>query len=265
MLSHKWILSFPVTAILGAGAVWAPNLSGQDLPGMAASVIQQSELARQAVTARDSAAAVDHIRQATALADEILKATPQQPQPVLVRVDKEVDTSTTYAPVKGNKSGEFSENRLKNNTWVQDAQENITISKLDVTSAAMRLQAAQNAIGREDWVTADSQLAAIPASVIRTNVEGNLPLLEARQNLRLARMRVQEEKFKDARLPLLAAARDLADYEKLSPGPRAQEAESLRQQIDAYSRTVRHDHTNAVNQIDAWLSPIDKWNGELAE
>jgi hypothetical protein len=250
--------TFSIAAIATAACVGA---WGQGLPGMATGVIQQSDLARQAVAHRDSAAALDHIRQGSTLADQILKSAPPQPQPVLVWVYKNIDTTTTYSPVKRNPNDELTE-RLKKNTSVRDVEGNITTGKLDVTSAAAHLAAAQNAVERQDWVTADSELGAIPNSVIRTSVEGSMPLLEARQNLELAHMRVLESKFKDARAPLRAAAQDLANYEKLSPGPHANDAEYLRQQIEAYSQTIAHRPAHAAQQIEMWLQPIDKWSQE---
>jgi hypothetical protein len=250
--------TFFILAVTGAAccAAWAQNL-----PGMAEGVIQQSDLARKAVSQHDSAAALDHIQQGTILADEILKAAPPQPKPVLVQVYKNIDTTSTYAPVKRRASDQL-DDRLKKNTSIRDVQGNITIGKLDVTSAATRLAAAGNAVERADWVTADSQLGAIPGSIIRTSVEGSMPLLEARQNLELAQMRVLEFKFKDAKAPLRTAAEDLANYEKLY-GAHATDVEYLREQIDAYAQRIGHDHANAANRINAWLQPIDKWNQEV--
>jgi len=89
-----------------------------------------------------------------------------------------------------------------------------------------------------------------------------MPLLEARQNLRLARMRVLEDKYKDARAPLEAAVQDLADYEKLSSGPHARDAAYLRDKIEAFAHVVAHRPADALMQIDAWLDPIEKWYDE---
>jgi hypothetical protein len=252
--------TFFIVAVTGAASVaaWAQNL-----PGMAEGVLQQSDLARQAVAQHDSAGALDHIRQGTILANEILKAAPPQPQPVLVQVYKNIDTTSTYAPVKRKASDELTD-RLQKNTSVRDVEGNITVGKLDVTSAASRLGAARDAVERADWATANAQLGAIPNSIIRTSVEGSMPLMEARENLELARTRVQESKFKDAEAPLRAAAEDLARYGELH-GAHATDIEYIRGQIDAYAHTIRHDHANAANQINAWLQPIDKWNQEVAD
>ena len=47
------------------------------------------------MAARDEAAALDHIRQGNILADEILEASPAQPQPVLVRVHQDIVATPT--------------------------------------------------------------------------------------------------------------------------------------------------------------------------
>lgn len=254
------IVSIATVTLAAAVAVWA-----QDLPGMAVGILQQTDLARQAVTGQDTAAALDHIRQASSLAGEIFQAKPGAPQPVLVRVYQDIDTTTTYAPTKRSRSGEYNPDRLKEDTSIRDVEGNVTTARLNVTSAAARLAAAQNAIERQDWVSASSELGAVPASIIRTNVEGTMPLLEARQNLELARIRILENKYKDAAAPLRAAARNLSDYEQLTSAPRAQDAEYYRERIETFSRIIRNRPANAAEQIDAWLAPINKWNSEAAD
>ncbi len=225
----------------------------QNIPGLAGGVLEQSKLARQAVIEHDQAAALDHIRQGSALAAEILQATPPStPRPVLVRIYKSTETTTTYAPAKRN-------GRLKKNATVAGTETKITTGRLDVSSAATRFHDAQAAVERNDWTAADSDLRAIPESIVQTTVEGNMPLLEARQNLRLARMRVEEGRYRDAAAPLRAAADDLADYEKLGLGPLGQNAEYFRQQIANYARTIETHHDEAAQQIDYWLGYIDKW------
>jgi hypothetical protein len=187
------------------------------------------------------------------LAASILQATPPStPRPVLVRIYKSTETTTTYAPAKRN-------GRLTKNATVAGMETRITSGRLDVSSAATRFQDAEAAIERDDWITAGSDLRAIPESVVQTTVEGNMPLFEARQNLRLARMRVEEGRYKDAPAPLRAAPADLADYERLSLGPLGQNAEYFRQQIADYARTVEKHHYEAAKQIDYWLGFVDKW------
>jgi hypothetical protein len=257
-------VSIGAVALAAAVATWAQNVP-PNISGMAAGILQQSDLARQMVAQHNSDAALDHIRQASTLANEIFQAKPGAPTPLLVRVYQDIDTTTTYAPTKRSRTGEYSADRLKKDTSIRDVDANITTARLDITSAAAHLTAAQNAVERQDWVTADSELGAIPASIIRTNVEGTMPLLEAKQNLELARMRVLENKYKDAEAPLRAAAQNLSDYERMTSAPRAMDAEYYREQIDTFARIVRHRPANAAQQIDAWLTPINTWNSEAAD
>ncbi|HEY7389073.1 MAG TPA: hypothetical protein VH640_11235 [Bryobacteraceae bacterium] len=228
----------------------------QNIPGLAGGILAQSKLAQQAVLQHDKAAALDHIRQGSASAAQILQATPPSaPRPVLVRIYKSTETTTTYAPAKRN-------GRLKKYATAAGTETQITTGRLDVSSAATRLQDAEAAVERDDWTTANSDLRAIPESVIQTTVQGNMPLLEARQNLRLAKMRVEEGHYKDAAVPLRAAADDLADYEHLSPGALGQNAEYFRQQIANYAGTIAKNHQDAAMQIDYWLGYVDKWYKE---
>ena len=200
----------------------------QNISGMAAELIRQSELAREASLQRNRIPALSHIGRAQALAEEILEAAPPEPQPVLVRVYR------TNEPA-------------------------VSTGRLDVSSASRRLESAAKAVQNDHWVTADSDLSAIPESLIRTKVEGTMPLLEARQDLSLALIRVQERRFHAAVAPLGETAQDLAEFERLVPGPIAQDAEYFRQRIDSYASQLPRHHAYAVGEIEYFQSFIDQW------
>jgi hypothetical protein len=78
---------------------------------------------------------------------------------------------------------------------------------------------------------------------LRVNPEEGTPLASARQSLQLACARVLEVEPDAAAAALRQAARHLAAYETLFPGPRAEQAEYMRQQI--LEQTARmHDDPN---------------------
>jgi hypothetical protein len=231
----------------------------QDLPGMAAGVLQQTNLARQAISAHEKSAALDHVRQGLTLTTQIQQASGPE-RPLLVAVSKEIDTTTTYRPVKHRKSDEMNADRLKKNTSVREVEGTVTTSKLDVTSAADHLQTAQSALERDDWTAADSALAAIPGTMVQSSGNTYMPLMKAKENLQLARARVLDGKPKDAAAPLRAAAEALADWERQAPGPHTQEAESMRQSMLAYANNIHKDHADAVERITSWLTPVEQWN-----
>lgn len=241
-------------------ACLAGDAGAADLPGMAAGILKEAGLARQAVSSHNPTAALDHIRKAEILTGEIENNAPPEPRPILVPVYKEVDTTSTYRPVKRSKESGLTPKRLENDTSVREVQAQITTGELDVTSSGQRLRQAQTAIESGNWTEADGQLAAIPDSVIRKQVEADMPLLTARQNLVLARSRILEGKYKDAKAPLYAAARALGDYERLSPyGAHNQDAEYMRQQIDSCADHIKRQHTEMLARVDGWLEPVNQW------
>ncbi len=201
-----------------------------DESGDAATLLAETGRARQAIVRHDRQAALEHTCNALAQAHKILNSVPRStPRPVLV-------------PVYSGSAKRGS---------------------LDITTAADRLATARSALERSDWVTADTALSAIPDGLIQSKVEGQMPLLQARQHLLDARSRVLENRFEAAAQPLRAAAESVVAFEKLYPGPQAKDAEAIRQQIEKYARQIATDHANALSQIDMWLQPIEQWNRNL--
>ncbi len=236
-----------------------------DLPGMAAGILEQTGQARQAVANRDRDSAVTHLDQADELVRQIEKEVPPKTRPILVPVYRETDATSSYAPVKRGRSGQAPERRFEKNTSVRSVEGETTIGRLDVTTAADRLQAARAALDRADWTAADTALAAIPNAVLRTVVVGNMPLMSARENLTLARNRVLDGQYKDAAAPLRAAAQALADFEKIAPGPRAQDAEYARQKIETCASNIEKDHSDTAGQIEDWLEQVTAWEQEMTK
>ena len=218
---------FPVlcVAVLAGGTAGAQD---QDTSTMASELLRDAGRARQAITDRNRQKAIQLVKQALTLAHRIIDNTPSNatpPPPVLISV------------YRGNaKRGD-----------------------LDVTSATDRLETAQAVLSRGDWVGADTALSAIFDSII-DRVDGTMPLLQARQELLLARSRVAERQYEAAARPLHAAARRLADFEKLYPGPQAQAADAMRQQLEDYARNIKVAHRDATFRIDTWLRQVDTWN-----
>jgi hypothetical protein len=252
----RYGFSVPSVTLLFAAAV----LNAQrDLPGMAQGMIEQSKLAQQAVVSRDQAGAVDHIKQGLALADEIRQKSPDSARPLLEPVYREVETTTTYTPVK-HKDGEMSADRLKHDTSIRGVEGDVTTKNLDVLAAADHLREAQTALERGDWSAADGALAAVAASVVVTHSQGNMPLNMARQNLELAKLRVTNGKFKEAAVPLRSAAQALGDFEKNCTGQQATDVESARQAVLAYADSISHNHDGASGKIDEWIGSVNRWN-----
>jgi len=229
-----------------------------NLPGMAAGILDQAKLARQAVASRDKDGAADHIKQGLSLAEEIRQNSPDAAGPILVPVYRQVETTTTYTPVK-HKDGEMSADRLKSDTSIRGVAGEVTTSRLDVMAAADHLHGAQASLESGDWGGADAALAAVASSVVVTQSQGNMPLDMARQNLELARVRIVSGKYKDSAAPLRSAAQALADFEKTCTGEQAASVDSARQAMLGYADRISHDHDGASGKIDGWLASLDQW------
>ncbi len=232
----------------------------QDLPGLAAGILDQTEQARRDVAAHSQQSALEHIRIAASMAGDIQTAKPNT-SPILVPVYSTTQTATTYTPIKKPKAPDYevTTNRMKKDTSIREVEADVTTTELNVTNAANRLTAARVAVEQNDWTAAENDLAAIPAAVVNVRNQDAMPLLKAKQNLELAKVRVLDGKYKDAVMPLRAAAEGLADYERVSPGPHAQDAEYLRQQLLSYSDQVTHHHDEADVRIDGWLDQVNAW------
>jgi hypothetical protein len=253
----KWI---PFAAAACTVTLWGQD-QPKDLPNLAAGVLEQTALAQEAISAHDKIAALDHIKMAQMIAADIQKR--GGPAPVLVPVRTEVETTSTYTPVK-HKDGEMTASRLKKNTSIREVDAEITTSNLNVTVAADRLADAQTAMEHDDFATAGKALSGVTASIVTTRSEGGMPLLMARQNLELARARILDGKYHDAAVPLRSAAEALDQYARQFPGPNAEKAEDMRVQIDAYAAEITHHHEDALMRIESWLDPVDHWyNGTI--
>jgi ribosomal protein S20 len=226
------------------------------LPNLAAGVMEQTAAARKALSAYDKNAALDAIKRARATADEILQK--GGPAPVLVPVRVEIETTSTYTPVKHH-TGEMTASRMKKDTSIREVQADTTNTNLNVTAAADFLGQAQTAIERDDFAAAQTALNGVSNSIVTTQSQGDMPLLKARDNLQLARARVLEGKYRDAVVPLRSAAEALDEYARAFPGPNAEQAEYMRASIDDYAGKIAHNHDGAITYIDSWLDPINQW------
>ena len=224
---------------------------------MAAGILTQADVARQAVRNRDQSAALDHIRQAQLLAAEIQRQSAGQPEPLLIPVRSETETTTMYTDVKRSKSGEMTAGRMKKNTHASDVEQQTSTDDLNVTTAVDYLSAAKSDLQREDWTAADTDLANVANLVHITAADEPASLLQAHQNLLLARARLVEEKYHDAVAPLREAEHALSDFEERDRGPLAQQAEDMRQDIEVMAAHIHRD--GSIDKIDDWLHTLERW------
>ena len=82
----------------------------------------------------------------------------------------------------------------------------------------------------------------------------------ALENLDLARVRVAEGKYKDARMPL-EIGRPGACGVPADEGqpPRRTSAEIMRTEMDAYADKIGRDHSDAARLIEDWYDTVKDW------
>lgn len=239
---HRHILLLIAAA---AAASAQSNVANPDLSNLAAGVLQQTRMARQAIASRDRDSAVGHVRQALATVSEIQQKAGELPRPLMIPIGSQTETSTTVTPV--HKNGD-----LKHNSAVRGVNGDTTTTRLNITAAADRLPAAEAALESGNWTAADAALGDIEGSMSVTETNGNMPLNMARQNLEIAKARVMDGKYHDAVLPLRSAAQALGDYERHCSGQQAANIEMTRQEMLSMAAHITHEHESAVGRIDAW-------------
>jgi hypothetical protein len=224
-----------------------------NLPNLAAGVLDQTGQARQAIAAHDRDTAIGHVRRAIATVDQIQQSATDSARPLMIPVYREVETTTTVTPVKHKDAA------LKHNSSVRGVDGESTTARLDITAAGERLHAAQASLEAGDFSAADAALGAVEKSVSVTQTTGDMPLRMVKQNLELAKARVQDGKYREAELPLKSAAQAIGDYERLFPDRRTADMESARQAMLGYSAKIAHEHDDAAGRIDAWMDMLRQW------
>ncbi len=251
-------LALVATLVAGPGALWC-----QTTPGMALTALQETRLAQQAVSIQEPGAALQHVRQARSMLAEIRKSAQPSAEPLLVPISAQVDSTSTYTPVKRSKSGEMTASRMKRRTSVREVEGDITTDQLNVTLASAHLDAAEDALERNDPVAAGSALAAVNNDVVRTETRADMPLMKLRENLELARARFLEGKNKAAATPLRSAAEALAEFRGGSPAVHPGEIDTMRTEIEAAERDARHGHAIDTSRLDFWLNQTKNLQREV--
>jgi hypothetical protein len=243
------LLMIPCAAALVAAGAESTQTVNINVTELANGIVNQSKQARQAVAAGDRTTALSDIDSAISMADTITSTA----APSVVPLYREVETTTLYAPVKPK------HDHFKKETSVREVTGEESSASLDVPAARGNLQAARSALLNDDFTAAGASLDAIQASVVAVNGTHDVPLLMARQNLELARERVLEGKYKDAKMPLMSAAEAIQQYREESHGPQAKQGKYLAHSIQEYAEHIKHHHDDALTRIQDWSAEVNNW------
>jgi hypothetical protein len=134
-----------------------------------------------------------------------------------------------------------------------------TRTDLNVELAHAGLQAAKDALQKEDSKAADGALATVQTGVIFGYTKVDLPLEKVRENLMVAKALVDSGKAKEARAALEVAGDALEDYEKTVGRNRAKEAKDLRAEMLKLGMDIEANSKGASEKILDWWDRVRKW------
>ncbi len=250
--------------LIALGALAQINRPGKDvsregLSDMASRMLERTVQARAALDKGDRAAARHDVEEALQNVTAMEIARPKAAQPFMVTLYTEsVEIAVAQPQQPGAPgAGQGAANRSQE-VPVQQVTGESTRVAVDVTQAKQHLTAAKNAIDAGDLGVARESLAAVDTDLKAESAVGDLPLIKARENLRLALDDVRQQQFSDAVAPLRAASAGLGEYGQ-SHEPHAKDAAKLRSQVDALAGSIEQDHSRAEPKIAEWWREITWW------
>jgi guanyl-specific ribonuclease Sa len=169
--------------------------------------------------------------------------------------DKAENTSSNALP----QSDQPMRNRPEVVKWVEGGFSYIA---LDLDAAREHLQAAQQALKNNNPGNADLELARAEGSVITGEIESNMPLVRARENLSLAQDDIKQGDYTQAKADLNASGKALSNYATNSQAPHAKEARDLSKQIGSAANSISQNHTGAKQKVEKWWSELADWTNQ---
>ena len=143
---------------------------------------------------------------------------------------------------------------------------NQTSIKLDVTLSKRKLLEAKKQLNEGKFDNADWALSNIQYSgVVFEFNETEKPLVEATDNLLLARGEAKDGKYSDALATLKIASSDLKEYEKLTGKSHTAEVKKLYKEIDETTDSMKgkKDHKSDMKKLEekisTWWDRTVKW------
>lgn len=222
-------------------------------------LLEQVEQAKQALAAKQTQTAEEHINRALALRDR-LDARPHTPgHPVIVPLYWEFDdTSVLGQTLAARKDGKPQPSKSAP-IAVDQAGVQYTFVGLDLGKVRGRLDAAKSALSGNNPQAAAASLGHIGDELVVMTVQAEYPLLAARENLGLAELAIRNGRYSEATAALKEAATTLDQYASGHSAHRPAEAKSLSKRIDALAQTITQDHANAASKVDGWWNEVNGW------
>jgi len=240
-----------------------------------AHVLIEVDRARRAVEKKDQEQALKHLDNGLELMSMIEEATPEQTLRTEIRAGKRVYTDerktkplevpifseatqvSVYEPVE---AAQQEAGEAGGPPTVREAELRYTRMALDGAVAKTHLERARKAVEDGKWRRADGALAAIQQAVLLERVDAELPLVSARDNLTLARERIDADQIGHARFALQAAADNLESYAGSLDEEQKKKLKEATERIRSLAGELDQDNASeAAGKIDRWWKQIRSW------
>ena len=265
------------TAELNQQERQAVSLAGRRL-------LRHVDKARSAIQAKNKDDALNQVNQGLTLVKVIEQAIPEytvnatikagsveyvdtdQVKDLIVPIFDELGRVSVLGPIKAAKKDVTKKDAAKEPkdtdiSVIEAVEQDETQVWLNVALAKSSLLTAEKALMDDKLEAADLDLTVLQAQgVTLVFDEAELPLVAARENLMLARVRLDEQHLQEARAALQEAATMLTAYEKTAQEPAAKKAQGLREEMSVLSQTIEQDQTGATDKIDQWWDQLAHWN-----
>jgi hypothetical protein len=230
----------------------------------AASMLEHTAEARQAILNKNQRQAISHVNQALDAAGKI------QTTAGVIPVYTEFERVSVIGPLQAARTPQGATEAARQapettqppsaGMTVREVEGGFTSVAVDMSQARTQLDAAKTALQSNDLVQADRALAAVQNSVAMVSVESDLPLVKARQNLGLALAQAKQGQLSNAQAPLKEAVSALDDYRQLPGAEHSTEAAQLSREINTFISTMPlKTQTQATGQIQQWWNRVADW------
>ena len=252
--------------------------------------------ARQALINKDQASAQKQVNEALNLVNEVEQKTPTNPKdktrvvPIYAELEqtsflepalsakneaksgeqRQQAANETHSGSSSSQSGNTSSNALPQSDQMSNAPEVVkwveggySYIGLDLDAAREHLQAAQQALKNNNPGNADLELARAEGSIVTGEIQSNMPLVRARENLSLAQDDMKQGNYTKAKVDLKATGKALKDYSNSNAqAPHAKEARNLGNQISSATNSITQNHTGMQQKVANWWNQLADWTNQ---
>jgi hypothetical protein len=130
---------------------------------------------------------------------------------------------------------------------------------LDLPQTQVHLREALEQLKDNNSQRAQALLIAIQQGVVLSYNQTDMPVIQARDNLAIARVLVRQGQIEDARRALNASAAALDKYERQAGQAQSDDVKAVKKEILLTAESVREEDSSLAARIDEWSQQMTEW------